>query len=76
MNLYNIWFHILKWVTKNIDLFPDIQFFFDVRVFTHITCKHLIQHLVCETLTYWHAYVTLEHKSSHKGPFFYIEIYA
>ncbi len=28
MNLYNNGFHFLKWVTKNIDLFHDIQIYF------------------------------------------------
>ncbi len=30
------WFHFLKWVTKNIDIFYDIFFFLDVPVYVFV----------------------------------------
>ncbi len=38
MNLYNV-FHFLKWVTKNIDLFYDIQIVWDVPVLIRDICE-------------------------------------
>ncbi len=33
MNLYNTWFHFLKWVTKNIDIFHDILIYWNGPVY-------------------------------------------